>query len=666
MTLLTVRDPANFNIYLYRRARQIGVIMKDTLTEKLLSSHLVSGVLTPGEEIALKIDQTLTQDATGTMAYLELDAMGTKKVKTELSVAYVDHNTLGTGFENADDHRFLASAAKKFGLWYSRPGNGICHQVHLERFGIPGKTLIGSDSHTPTGGGLGMLAIGAGGLDVAAAMAGEPYFITCPSVLGIELTGALSDHVAAKDVILEVLRRISVKGGVGYVLEYFGDGVKTLSVTERATITNMGAECGATSSVFPSDENTRDYLRRHRRESDYSPLSADTGAEYEKNIRIDLSALKPLASCPHMPDNVDSVAALAGKPVSQVCIGSCTNSSFADLTAAANILKGRTVAESVSLTVTPGSREVLTALTESGALAVFIDAGARILECACGPCIGMGQSPSSGGVSLRTFNRNFKGRSGTADAEIYLVSPEVAAASAVTGVITDPTTLPSPDPINEPDVFTGNDKMLVPPENGDFELVFGPNIKPFPKTYRTDDTLAAVCSIKVGDNITTDDIMPAGAKILPLRSNIPAISEYCYSGIDPDFPSRALKAGVSVIVGGENYGQGSSREHAALAPLYLGVRAVVAKSFARIHRSNLINMGIIPFTFDSPDDYNGICEGDMLTLDGIIDAIKCGCATRLTNTRTGKTVSVSLSLGDRERTLLLGGGLLEYIKEKNK
>ncbi len=640
--------------------------MKGTLTEKLLSSHLLSGELIPGTEIAIKIDQTLTQDATGTMAYLELDAMGAQKVKTELSVAYVDHNTLGTGYENADDHRFLASAAKKFGLWYSRPGNGICHQVHLERFGIPGKTLIGSDSHTPTGGGLGMLAIGAGGLDVAAAMAGEPYYITCPGVMGVELIGSLGDHVAAKDVILEVLRRISVKGGVGYVLEYFGDGVKTLSVTERATITNMGAECGATSSVFPSDENTLDYLKRHRREGDYRPLAADADAEYENLIKIDLSSLKPLAACPHMPDNVDSIDALVGKPVIQVCIGSCTNSSFADLTAAANILKGRSVAESVSLTVTPGSREVLTALTESGALAVFIDAGARILECACGPCIGMGQSPSSGGVSLRTFNRNFKGRSGTADAQIYLVSPEVAAASAVTGVITDPTTLPSPEPITEPDVFTGNDKMLVPPADGDFELVFGPNIKPFPKTHRTENKLSAPCSIKVGDNITTDDIMPAGAKILPLRSNIPAISEYCYSGIDPDFHARALKMGASVIIGGENYGQGSSREHAALAPLYLGVRAVVAKSFARIHRSNLINMGIIPFTFNDPDDYDCIEENDDLIIDGIIDAIETGADARLTNARTGKTASVSLTLGDRERTLLLGGGLLEYIKEKNK
>ncbi len=640
--------------------------MKGTLTEKLLSSHLVSGTLIPGTEIAIKIDQTLTQDATGTMAYLELDAMGTKKVKTELSVAYVDHNTLGTGFENADDHRFLASAAKKFGLWYSRPGNGICHQVHLERFGIPGKTLIGSDSHTPTGGGLGMLAIGAGGLDVAAAMAGEPYYITCPAVMGIELTGSLSDHVSAKDVILEVLRRISVKGGVGYVLEYFGDGVKTLSLTERATITNMGAECGATSSVFPSDENTLDYLRRHRRADDYRPLTADEGAEYEKLIKIDLSELKPLASCPHMPDRVDSVSALTGKKVDQVCIGSCTNSSFADLTAAANILRGRSVAETVSLTVTPGSREVLTALTESGALAVFIDAGARILECACGPCIGMGQSPSSGGVSLRTFNRNFKGRSGTADAEIYLVSPEVAAASAVTGVITDPTSLPAPAPIVEPDIFTGNDKMLVPPTYEAHELVFGPNIKPFPETYKTGDTLTVPCSIKVGDNITTDDIMPAGAKILPLRSNIPAISEHCYSGIDPEFAKRALSLGRSVIVGGENYGQGSSREHAALAPLYLGVRAVVAKSFARIHRSNLINMGIIPFVFADASDYDMINEGDMLTVDGITEAIVSGAPAKLTNTRTGASFALTLTLGDRERTLLSGGGLLEYIKEKNK
>lgn len=640
--------------------------MKNTITEKLLSSHLVEGSLIPGNEIGIKIDQTLTQDATGTMAYLELEAMGTKRVKTELSVAYVDHNTLGSGFENADDHRFLASAAKRFGLYFSRPGNGICHQVHLERFGIPGKTLIGSDSHTPTCGALGMLAIGAGGLDVAAAMAGEPYYITCPSVMGVHLTGRLRDHVTAKDVILKVLDLISVRGGVGYVLEYFGSGVETLSVTERATIANMGAECGATSSVFPSDEKTEDFLRRHGRENAYIPVSAGEVAEYEKIIEIDLSELTPLAARPHMPDNVAPVSSLLGTPVTQVCIGSCTNSSFADLTAAANILRGHVTAESVSLTVTPGSREVLSALTESGALSVFIDAGARILECACGPCIGMGQSPSSGGVSLRTFNRNFKGRSGTADAEIYIVSPEVAAASAITGVITDPTSLSPSEAVNEPDLFPGNDKMLVYPDTSEnrAELVYGPNIKPFPPTFEMQDEISAGVSIKTGNNITTDDIMPAGAKILPLRSNIPAISQFCFCGIDPNFSKRALEMGSSFIIGGENYGQGSSREHAALAPLYLGVKAVIAKSFARIHRSNLINMGILPLTFASPDDYNDIENGDDISLKNILDGLNSGSVTAV-NERTGKEISLRLELGERERLLLKKGGLLSYIKEKN-
>lgn len=640
--------------------------MKNTITEKLLSSHLVEGSLIPGNEIGIKIDQTLTQDATGTMAYLELEAMGTKRVKTELSVAYVDHNTLGSGFENADDHRFLASAAKRFGLYFSRPGNGICHQVHLERFGIPGKTLIGSDSHTPTCGALGMLAIGAGGLDVAAAMAGEPYYITCPSVMGVHLTGRLRDHVTAKDVILKVLDLISVRGGVGYVLEYFGSGVETLSVTERATIANMGAECGATSSVFPSDEKTEDFLRRHGRENAYIPVFAGEDAEYEKIIEIDLSELTPLAARPHMPDNVAPVSSLLGTPVTQVCIGSCTNSSFADLTAAANILRGHVTAESVSLTVTPGSREVLAALTESGALSVFIDAGARILECACGPCIGMGQSPSSGGVSLRTFNRNFKGRSGTADAEIYIVSPEVAAASAITGVITDPTSLSPSDTVNEPDLFPGNDKMLVYPDTSEnrAELVYGPNIKPFPPTFEMQDEISAGVSIKTGNNITTDDIMPAGAKILPLRSNIPAISQFCFCGIDPNFSKRALEMGSSFIIGGENYGQGSSREHAALAPLYLGVKAVIAKSFARIHRSNLINMGILPLTFASPDDYNDIENSDDISLKNILDGLNSGSVTAV-NERTGKEIFLKLELGERERLLLKKGGLLSYIKEKN-
>ncbi|MCD8315074.1 MAG: aconitate hydratase [Firmicutes bacterium] len=636
--------------------------MKNTLTEKLLSSHLLSGRLAVGEEIGLLMDQTLTQDATGTMAYLALDAMGVSRVKTELSVAYVDHNTLGSGFENADDHRFLCSAAKKFGLYYSRPGNGICHQVHLERFGIPGKTLIGSDSHTPTAGALGMLAIGAGGLDVAAAMGGSPYYIKCPAVFGVELVGSLPPHVTAKDVILKLLGTISVKGGVGYILEYYGEGVKSLSLTERATITNMGAECGATSSVFPSDEITLDYMRRHGREEDWTPVFANEGAEYERNITIDLSALVPMAACPHMADLCVPVSELSEIKVDQVCIGSCTNSSFADLSAAAEILRGKTIAENVSLTVSPGSREVLTALSKSGALDVFLSAGARLLECVCGPCIGMGQSPCSGGVSLRTFNRNFKGRSGTADAKIYLVSPETAAISAVTGYITDPRVSSVPTSVTEPEKFEVNTNMIIPPADERCELIYGPNIKPFPAPKEFPDVIEADVSIKVGDNITTDDIMPAGAKVLPFRSNIPAISKFCFSGIDSDFSERAKSLGESVIVGGENYGQGSSREHAALAPFYLGIRAVVVKSFARIHRSNLINMGIIPCTFENPDDYDRISEGDTLKINAQ-SAVMYGSGT-LANLKSGETFRILCPLGERERTLLLSGGLLGYIKLK--
>jgi len=642
---------------------------KLTLTDKLIAAHATSGNLSAGEEVGIKIDCTLTQDATGTMAYLEFDAMGIGRVKTELSVAYVDHNTLGTGFENADDHRFLASAAKKFGLWYSRPGNGICHQVNLERFGVPGKTLLGSDSHTPTAGALGMLAIGAGGLDVAAAMGGEPYYIKYPYVIGIELTGKLQPFVSAKDVILEVLRRISVKGGVGCVLEYFGPGLSSLTVTQRATIANMGAETGATSSVFPSDEMTLDFLRRHGREDAWRPLAADEGAEYDKIIKIDLSTLEPLAACPHSPDNIKPVSELTGTRINQVCIGSCTNSSFADLAAAASILCGRQVAEGVSLTVSPGSREVLSALTKAGATKMLLDAGARLLECTCGPCIGMGQSPESGGVSLRTFNRNFKGRSGTADAGIYIVSPEVAAVSAIYGVITDPRTAGiEVTRIPEPDIYERNDNMLIPPlteeESAKVELAFGPNIKPFPEQKPFPEKLSCICSLAVGDNITTDDIMPAGTKILPLRSNIPAISEYCFSGIDPTFPARAKAAGESIIVGGQNYGQGSSREHAALAPLYLGVRAVIAVSFARIHRSNLINMGIIPLTFINPSDRENISQGDFLIIDDLSERIKTGGQITLKNETNGRIIPLECKLGERERELLLAGGLLRYIKSK--
>ena len=562
--------------------------MGDTIAQKLIRSHLVSGDMSvPGSEIGLKIDQTLTQDATGTMAYLEFEAMGVPRVKTERSVAYIDHNTLQTGFENADDHRYIQSVCKKHGLYFSRPGNGICHQVHLERFGIPGKTLIGSDSHTPTGGGIGMLAFGAGGLDVAVAMGGGTYYISMPKMVRVNLTGRLRPWVAAKDVILEVLRLLSVKGGVGKIIEYGGEGVKTLSVPERATITNMGAELGASTSVFPSDDVTRAFMKAQGREQDWVELSADADAVYDEVVDIDLSSLRPLAACPHSPDNVKAVEDLGPLPVNQCCIGSCTNSSLMDMLKVAAILKGKTVHPDVSLSIAPGSKQVYNMLAENGALADLIAAGARILECACGPCIGMGQSPNSGGISLRTFNRNFEGRSGTADAQVYLVSPEVAAASALTGVLTDPRTLGEAPVVTLPERFLINDNMIVPPaDEADMdavEIVRGPNIKPFPKTAPLPETVEAPVLLKVGDNITTDHIMPAGAKILPLRSNIPAISEHCFVRCDEEFPARCKKQGKGIIIGGSNYGQGSSREHAALAPLYLGIKAVIVKSFARIH-----------------------------------------------------------------------------------
>ncbi|MBQ9133889.1 MAG: aconitate hydratase [Clostridia bacterium] len=635
-----------------------------TLTEKILKAHIVDGEFKKGTEIGIRIDQTLTQDATGTMAYLEFEAMGIPRVKTERSVAYIDHNTLQNGFENADDHRFIGSIAKKHGIYFSRPGNGICHQVHLERFGVPGKTLIGSDSHTPTGGGLGMIAIGAGGLDVAVAMGGGAYYITYPKVVKVELVGKLRPWVAAKDVILEVLRRLSVKGGVGKVMEYVGEGVKTLSVPERATITNMGAELGATTSIFPSDETTRAFLKAQGREEVYTPLSADADAVYDEEITIDLSALAPMAACPHSPDNVKSITELGKMHIDQVCIGSCTNSSLADMMKVAHILRGKTVAPNVSLAIAPGSKQVLNMLAQNGALADMIAAGARVLESACGPCIGMGQSPNSAGISLRTFNRNFLGRSGTKDAQVYLVSPEVAALSAINGYLSDPTTLGDMPEFVMPEQFLINDNMIeLPADECDadkVEILRGPNIKPFPETHPLEDNISCKCSLKVGDNITTDHIMPAGAKILPLRSNIPEISKHCFAVCDENFPARAKELGKSVIVGGSNYGQGSSREHAALAPLYLGVKAVVTKSFARIHAANLINAGIMPLTFVNPDDYDKIAEGDDICLADVFDAVKNG---KMTMTVNGKeTIELACAFTDRQIDILKAGGLLPYTK----
>ena len=641
-----------------------------TLAQKILKNHLVCGEMIAGQEIGIKIDQTLTQDATGTMAYLEFEAMGVPRVKTEKSVAYIDHNTLQSGFENADDHRFIGSVCKKHGIYFSRPGNGICHQVHLERFGIPGKTLIGSDSHTPTGGGIGMIAIGAGGMDVAVAMGGGTYYITCPKIVKVELTGKLSPWVAAKDVILEVLRRLTVKGGVGKIIEYTGEGVKTLSVPERATITNMGAELGATTSIFPSDETTREFLKAQAREEDYTPLCADEDAVYDEVVEINLSELVPLAACPHSPDNVKSVAEIGEMKIDQVCIGSCTNSSLLDMLKVAYILKGKTVHPDVSLSIAPGSKQVLNMLAACGALSDMIDAGARILESACGPCIGTGQSPNSGGISLRTFNRNFEGRSGTKDGQIYLVSPELAAASALTGVLTDPRTLGDMPKFELPEVFTINDNMVVPPvaaeDMDSVEVLRGPNIKPFPVSDAMADEITAKCSLKVGDNITTDHIMPAGAKILPLRSNIPKISEYCFAVCDEKFHDRALEMGKSIIIGGSNYGQGSSREHAALAPLYLGVKAVIVKSFARIHMANLINAGIIPLTFVNEADYDKIEQTDELKMTDLHNAIINADELTITNVTKGFDFKVKLDLSIRQREMLKAGGLLNYTRENSK
>ena len=637
-----------------------------TIVEKIIKGHLVTGEMKRGEEIGLRIDQTLTQDATGTMAYLQLEAMDIERVRTELSVAYIDHNTLQSGFENADDHRYIQTVAKKHGVRFSRPGNGICHQVHLERFGIPGKTLIGSDSHTPTAGGIGMLGMGAGGLDVAVAMGGGAYYITMPKVIKVELTGALSDYVGAKDVILEVLRLLGVKGGVGAVIEYAGEGVKTLSVPQRATITNMGAELGATSSIFPSDEATKAFLTAQGREADYTPLFPDSDAVYDAVYSVDLSALKPLAACPHSPDNVKSVSELSGMKIDQVCIGSCTNSSLSDMLTVAAMLKGKTVHPDVSLSISPGSKQVYTMLAECGALADMIAAGARILECACGPCIGMGFSPKSKGVSLRTFNRNFLARSGTADASVYLVSPEVAAASAISGVFTDPTTLGVAPRVKLPEKFTINDNLIElpaePAEASSVTVERGPNIKPIPKGVSPAETLKTKLILKVGDNITTDHIMPAGAKILPYRSNVPKLSEFCFTVCDKDFPERAKKEGGGVILGGQNYGQGSSREHAALVPLYLGIKAVIAKSFARIHVANLINFGIVPLTLKNESDYDKISEGDSLTVEGFAEAIRSGDEVTLIVGENETRLPLKLTLSPRQREILLAGGALNFAK----
>ena len=653
------------------------------LAQKLILTHLINAdtlpapgadeianamLPSPGQSIALRIDQTLTQDATGTMAYLEFEAIGVPRVKTERSVAYIDHNTLQSGFENADDHRFIRSCARKHGIYFSRPGNGICHQVHLERFGKPGKTLIGSDSHTPTGGGIGMLAMGAGGLDVAVAMGGGAYYIPMPKVTLVRLTGQLQPWVSAKDVILEVLRILSVKGGVGRVIEYGGPGVAGLSVPERATITNMGAELGATTSVFPSDDITKAFLEAQGRGEDWIELLPDGDAEYDRVIAIDLSQLEPLAACPHMPDNITPVRELAGIKVDQVCIGSCTNSSLQDMLKVAAILKGRAVSPGVSLSIAPGSKQVLTMLAQNGALADLIAAGARILESACGPCIGMGQSPGSGAVSLRTFNRNFEGRSGTADAQVYLVSPETAAAAALTGAFTDPRSLGPTPKITMPTNFLIDDNMIELPvpeaEMDSVEIEYGPNIKPFPKSEPFPTDIRAKAVLKVGDNITTDHIMPAGAKILPYRSNIPYLSQFCFAQCDPDFAAHCKEAGQGIVIGGANYGQGSSREHAALVPLYLGVKAVVTKSFARIHAANLVNAGILPFTFADTDDYDRIKTGDALVLEGIRGAMEGDTVIVMKNLTKGESYILRHELSPRQREILLAGGLLEYTKAR--
>ena len=644
-------------------------IMAYTIAQKIIKEHLVTGEMKVGSEIGLKIDQTLTQDATGTMAYLQFEAMGCERVKTELSVAYIDHNTLQAGFENADDHRYIQTVTKKHGIRFSRPGNGICHQVHLERFGAPGKTLIGSDSHTPTAGGIGMLGMGAGGLDVAVAMGGGTYYITMPKIIHVNLVGRLPDYVGAKDIILEVLRILGVKGGVGAILEYGGEGIKHLTVPQRATITNMGAELGATSSIFPSDEVTLEFLKAEGREDVFRQITPDADAVYDAEYTIDLSALTPLAACPHSPDNVKPVSNLSGMKINQVCIGSCTNSSMLDMLTVAAMLKGKTVHPDVSLSISPGSKQVYTMLAECGALADLISAGARILECACGPCIGMGFSPKSAGVSLRTFNRNFLARSGTADAEVYLVSPETAAASAIAGVFTDPTTFGKAPAVKIPDVFTVNDNLIempaAPEEAASVVVERGPNIKPIPTGKAPDEDLKSKLILKVGDNITTDHIMPAGTKVLPYRSNVPKLSEFCFTVCDKDFPERAKREGGGIILGGQNYGQGSSREHAALVPLYLGIKAVIAKSFARIHIANLINFGIVPMTLANEADYDKLSEGDELYIENFKEAIKTSDRAVLVDSKNGARVELLLNFTARQREILLAGGTLNYTKNQS-
>ncbi len=637
--------------------------MKLTITEKIIKDHIVTGELKKGTEIGLRIDQTLTQDSTGTMAYLQFEAMGIDKVKTKKSVAYIDHNMLQAGPENADDHLYIQTVAKKHGIYFSRPGNGICHQVHLERFGVPGDTLLGSDSHTPTCGGIGMLAIGAGGLDVAVAMAGGEYFITMPYIVKVELRGKLNPGVAAKDIILEVLNRAGVKGGLNKVFEYSGDGIKYLSVPERATITNMGAELGATTSIFPSDDITYQFLKAQKREEDYNELIADEGAVYDEEIVIDLEKLEPMVACPHSPDNVVPVSTLNDIKVNQVAIGSCTNSSYMDLMKVAEILDGKTVAEDVSLVISPGSKQVLNMLAENGALSKLIAAGARILECGCGPCIGMGQAPSTDGVSLRTFNRNFKGRSGTTSADVYLVSPEVAAVSAITGYITNPIDHITSFNIEVPKEFKINDNLIVAPikDGSDIDIIRGPNIQPFPKSDALGEEVMGKVLIKVGDDITTDHIMPSNAKLLPYRSNIPYLADYCFVPCDPEFPKRAKENGGGIIIGGFNYGQGSSREHAALAPLYLGIRVVIAKSFARIHKQNLINNGILPLVFENERDFDCIDLLDELVVEKASHQIE-GNKVTIKNRTKKEEYSLLLDITERQRDMLVAGGLLNLMK----
>lgn len=637
--------------------------MGNNLATKIIKKHLVDGSLQPGQEISIRIDQTLTQDTTGTMAYLQFEALGFPRVKTKRSVAYVDHNILQTGFENADDHRYIQTVASKYGIYFSRPGNGICHQVHLERFSIPGQTLLGSDSHTPTNGGMGMLAIGAGGLDVAVAMGGGAYYLPMPKIVSVQLTGKLSPWVTAKDIILVLLKKLSVKGGVGKIFEYTGDGVAQLSVPERATITNMGAELGATTSIFPADKTTYEFLKAQGRENDWQEFKADKDASYDEYVTIDLSTLEPLVACPHSPDNVKRAKDLEDLKVNQVCIGSCTNSSYVDLMKVASILKGKTIPPEVSLVISPGSKQVLTMLSKNGALTDLINVGARILECGCGPCIGMGQAPATDAVSLRTFNRNYQGRSGTKSAQVYLCSPEVAAVSALTGVITDPRKLDAPH-LETPEEFFTNDNMIVPPAEPSkaVNVILGPNIKPFPQNKPLATSLSGEVLLTMDDNITTDHIMPSPASLLPLRSNIPALSHHCLTPIDPELPKRAQEKQGGFLVAGENYGQGSSREHAALAPLYLGIKGVLALSFARIHMANLINSGIIPLTFSNPDDYKKIKLGNQIVINNLPEQIRSGSTITAQNKTQDYEMSLKLELSPRLKKILLSGGLLAYTK----